>query len=166
MTPEEQEIETVPPGRVEWFLARVAVFGLYVMAAIVTVNVVSRWAYRALIPDDVFLIQEFMVLVVLLPLGVVTATRQHIQVDLFTEWLPPRGKRALAVLGHLAGLVFVGLIAWAAWNGAQKAWMTQDYYAGVLDIPMWIGHSTFLVGIVLFLLRLLVMLYHDLRALF
>lgn len=166
MQTEQPEIDAIPPSRVEWFLARLAVAGLFAMAAIVTVNVISRWMARTLIPDDVYLVQELMVLVILLPLGVVTATRQHIRVDLFTEWLPSRGKSFLAVLEHLVGLVFVGLLGWAAWIGAQRAWLTQDFYSGVLDIPMWIGHATFLIGIALFCLRLIIMLYHDLRALF
>ncbi len=166
MRTDQHESVTILPSRVEWWLARIAVVGLFAMALIVTVNVISRWMARALIPDDVYLVQELMVLVILLPLGVVTATRQHIRVDLFTEWLPTRGKSLLAVLEHLVGLVFVGLLGWAAWVGAQRAWLTQDYYSGVLDIPMWIGHSTYLVGIALFFLRLMIMLYHDLRALF
>ncbi|SDO64253.1 TRAP-type C4-dicarboxylate transport system, small permease component [Lutimaribacter pacificus] len=162
---EDADPDAVSATGIERFLARIAAAGLFVMAAIVTINVVSRWLGRALIPDDVYLVQELMVLVILLPLGVVTATRQHIKVDLFTEWLPSRGKVALAVLEHLVGLFFVGLLAWAAWLGVRKAWLTQDYYAGVLDIPMWVGHSTFLLGIALFLIRLVVMLWRDLRTL-
>lgn len=163
---EDADLDADSAAGIERFLARIAAIGLFAMAAIVTINVVSRWLGSALIPDDVYLVQELMVLVILLPLGVVTATRQHIKVDLFTEWLPPRGKVALAIVEHVVGLVSVGLLVWAAWLGLSKAWGTQDYYSGVLDIPMWVGQSTFLLGIVLFATRLVAMLLRDIRNLF
>ena len=159
------ELNPVQPTRAERVLTWLAITAFFTMAIIVTTNVISRWIGRAIIPDDIMLVKELMVLVILLPIGLVTALRQHISVDLFTEWLPRKGKICLALLEHCVGLLFVGLLTWAAWKGAVQAWQTQDYYAGVLDIPMWIGHFTFLFGVALFLIRLILMVFHDLRSL-
>ena len=147
-------------------LVRVAIACLYAMAAIITVNVVSRWLGQAVIPDDIQLVREMMVLVILLPVAAVTAMRHHISVDLFTSGIRGKGRVALALLEHGVGLLFVGLVAWAAWKGAADAWHSQDYYSGVLDIPMWVGHFTFLAGMAVFLVRLVLMFFHDLRRLF
>lgn len=166
MPHEESNLDPVPPSRAERVLAGAAAIALFVMGGIVTINVVTRWIAAAIIPDDVYLIQEFMVLLILLPLGVVTAAREHIQVDVFTQWVARRGKLGLAVLEHLVGLVFVSILLWAAWNGLVKAWETQEYYYGTLNVPMWIGHTSFFVGIGLFWVRLVAMLYRDLRELF
>lgn len=135
------------------------------MAALVTTNVLSRWIGRAIVPDDIQLVQELMVLVILFPVGLVTALREHISVDLFTNWTKKRGRFGLAVIEHLVGVVFVGLLTWAAWRGVAETWASQDYYSGVLDIPMWLGHATFFAGVCLFLVRLLWMLVRDLRSL-
>lgn len=160
-----EDLPPARPSRAEHALVAIAVVGLFAMAVLVTTNVISRWIGRALIPDDVMLVQELMVLVILLPIGAVTALRQHISVDLFTERAGPRMMRVLALLGHVAGLGFAGFLMAAAWQGFIQAWQTQDYYSGVLDIPMWIGHSGFLFGIALFFVRLVMMIVIDCRAL-
>ncbi|MEC7765117.1 MAG: TRAP transporter small permease [Pseudomonadota bacterium] len=134
------------------------------MAAMITLNVVSRWIGRAIIPDDILIVQELMVLVILFPLGVVTAARGHISVDLLTEWVRQKGRYRLAVLEHCIGLIMMGGITYAAWRGFVQAWDTQDYYSGTLDIPMWIGHASFLFGSLVFLMRLFAMLISDIRA--
>lgn len=149
----------------ERVLLGIAVLGLFAMAVLVTTNVTSRWIGRALIPDDILLVQELMVLVILLPIGAVTALRQHISVDLFTEKVGSFGQRLLALLGHFVGLGFAGFLLSAAWQGFKQAWATQDYYSGFFDIPMWFGHGAFVFGIALFLLRLVIMIGIDLRAL-
>lgn len=147
----------------ERVLVSLAIAGLFAMAALITINVISRWIGRSIIPDDVLLVQELMVPVILLPLGIVTALRQHISVELFTEKVPLAGQRVLAVLAHLVGLAFGGILLWAALRGFASSWSTQDYHNGVLHIPMWLGQGVFVFGIGLFVLRLLMLLSSDLR---
>lgn len=156
-------VPPIAPTRAERALAGVAIVGLFAMAALITLNVVSRWIGRAIVPDDIQLVKELMVLVILLPLGVVTAAREHISVDLLTEGASPRARRLLDLLAHLVGLVLAGLITFAAWRNATDAWAKQDYYSGVLNIPMWIGHFAFVFGCGVFLLRLIALVVHDLR---
>ena len=162
----ENELAPVSPTRAERALGQIAVVGLFLMAALITLNVISRWIGRAIIPDDIQLVKELMVVVILLPLGVVTATRNHISVDLFTEWMAKRGRHRLGVLEQLVGIVFVSLVSYAAYRDSLGAWESQDYYSGVLNIPMWLGHFVFLFGMAVFLIRLLVMFLIDLRRSF
>lgn len=158
-------LEPLTPSKAERILVGVAVAGLFAMAALVTTNVVSRWIGRAIIPDDVLLVQELMVLVILLPIGAVTAMRQHISVDVFTEKASARAKRTLALFSHFIGMAFAAFLLAAAWKGFRQDWHTQDYYSGFFNIPMWIGQAAFLFGVGLFLVRLMVMIGHDLRRL-
>ena len=158
MSQPENELAPVSPTRAERALGQIAVVGLFLMAALITLNVISRWIGRAIIPDDIQLVKELM--------GVVTATRNHISVDLFTEWMAKRGRHRLGVLEQLVGIVFVSLVSYAAYRDALGAWESQDYYSGVLNIPMWLGHFVFLFGMAVFLIRLLVMFLIDLRRSF
>src|SRR5690625_5072434 len=141
------EMERLPLA--ERVLVSLAVLGLYLMALIITVNAVSRWLGYTLIPDDILLIEELMVPVLLFPIGVVTALREHITVEVFTQKLSEHSKLSLALLGHVVGIVFGAIISYAAIRGFVRSWATQDYYQGVLHIPMWIGHLIFAGAMVL-----------------
>ena len=135
------------------------------MAIIITTNVISRWIGRPIVPDDILLVQELMVIVIIFPLSLVTASRLHISVDFFTEGAGEKGKTSLALLEHIIGFIFMFLLAFAAINGTSKSWSTQEYYPGVLDIPVWFGNLLFTIGIVFFLYRLIIMAIYDFRKL-
>ena len=144
-------------------LVSIAVAGLFAMALLITTNIVSRWIGRSIIPDDVLLVEQLMVVVVLLPLAAVTALRQHICVEVFVNRTSPATKRVLTVVAHIVGLAFGGLLFWAAARNLLASWRTQDYYNGVLHIPMWLGHGVFVFAVGLFIARLFVMLVADIR---
>ena len=131
------------------------------LCAIVTVTVVSRWLYKPLIPDDVLIVRELMVAVILLPLASVTASRAHIAVTVFTEWLGARGKTALSAFGHLVGFGFVTGLIWAGSRLFSSAWESGEYFDGDLYIPIWIGYAVFLVALIAFALRMGVQLVRD-----
>ncbi|SOD99467.1 TRAP transporter small permease [Caenispirillum bisanense] len=165
MDPVSHELPPVEATKGERLLGALSMVGLGLLALIVTVTVVSRWVGRSIIPDDVLLVQELMVAVILLPLGLVTAARQHISVEVFTARVSPRTLAVLSALGHGLGLLFALLLLAAGAKGFLGAWKTQDYYNGVLHIPMWIGQAVFVFAMVLFALRLAIMIVHDLRRL-
>jgi TRAP-type C4-dicarboxylate transport system permease small subunit len=164
MDPVNHELPPVAATKGERLLGALAMVGLGLLAVLVTVTVVSRWLGRSIIPDDILLVQEFMVAVILLPLGVVTAARQHISVEVFTSRASRRTLYKLSILGHAVGMIFAALLLWAGIRGFSSAWSTQDYYNGVLNIPMWIGQFVFVFAVALFALRLAAMIVHDVRA--
>lgn len=155
------------PGRPTWAERRfgdLAGLGLGLLCLLVSLSVVSRWVYRSLVPDEVLWVQELMVVVVLAPLVLVTAAREHIEVTIFTKAAGAGTQRVLACLGHLVGLVFVGFLAWAAWRLFLGAWESGEYYEGDLRMPHWLGYGLFFAGLAAFGLRLLAMLGRDLLA--
>ncbi len=164
MDPLGRGLGPLPPTWPERRFGDLANLGLALLCLVVSITVISRWLYRGIIPDDVLWVQELMVVVVLAPLGLVTAAREHIEVTIFTERSQDRTKRHLACLGHLMGLIFVGFLAWAAWRLLAGAWASGEYYDGDLRIPHWIGYGLFFAGLSAFALRLLAMLIHDLTG--
>ncbi len=154
----------LPPVWLERRFGDLANLGLTLLCLLVSVTAISRWLYRGLIPDDVLWVQELMVVVVLAPLGLVTAAREHIEVTIFTERATDNAKRRLACLGHLAGLTFIGFLAWAAWRLLAAAWLSGEYYEGDIRVPHWLGYGLFFAGLLAFELRLLALLGNDLFA--
>jgi TRAP-type C4-dicarboxylate transport system permease small subunit len=159
------DLPAASPTAPERALAALAAVGLALLCVIVTVTVIVRAAGFVLIPDDVLLVQELMVAVNLLPLAVLTARRRHIAVTLFTERLGMRAQAALALLGHLVGLLFGGALAWVAGSSFSAALASGEYYDGELYLPTWIGWAVFALGIGVFALRLLALLARDARLL-
>ncbi len=160
-----QEDLSAPGTWPEKAMLFLAMAGIATLCAIVTITVVSRTVYRPIIPDDVLLVREVMVAVILLPLAIVTAGRAHISVTIFTEWLGPGGKLALSILGHITGTAFAAMLFYAGFRLLKDAWISGEYFDGDIYLPSWIGYASFVLAIALFLIRLLVMLAHDIRAL-
>jgi len=162
---DDDTLPPVTPTRPERALTALAVAGMALLCVIVTTTVVVRALGLVLIPDDVLLVQELMVVVILLPLAAVTARREHIAVTVFTARVPPRGQRALALLGHAVGMLFAGALLWVGTRTLLKQIASGEYYDGELYLPTWIGWTVFTVGCALFLLRLLLLALRDARAL-
>lgn len=158
-------LPAVQPTGPERSLAVAATSALAALCLLVTVGVLSRLVGHPIIPDNVLLVREAMVAVILLPLAAITAMRDHIAVTVFTDHLRERGRRLLAILGHVVGLVFAGALVAAARSLLAQSWASGEYYYGTLEIPLWIGHALFLLGAGAFALRLLALLVRDTAAL-
>lgn len=159
------ELPPVQPTRLERLLAVLATAALAALCILVTVGVLSRLVGYPIIPDNVLLVREAMVVVILLPLAVITATRDHIAVTVFTDGAGRTMQRLLGVLGHIVGLVFAGALVAAGQNLLMRSWNSAEYYYGALEVPTWIGHALFLLAAVVFALRLLALLVRDVAAL-
>ncbi|MCZ7596795.1 MAG: TRAP transporter small permease [Gammaproteobacteria bacterium] len=107
--------EPAPAGRwpVERGLGALARVALAVLCAVVTVSVITRALWQNVVPDDVLLVSELMVAVILAPLALITARDEHISVSVFTRRAGAGARRLLAVLGHMAGICFFAVLAWA-----------------------------------------------------
>lgn len=156
--------EETSAGRwpVEGALGVAARLALVALGAVVTVSVLSRALWHNVIPDDVLVVSELMLVVILAPLALVTARREHIAVTLFTERLRGTASRALDVLGHLVGLVFFGVLTVAFAVKLAGSWQTAEYYEGVLRIPHWVGHAVATAALAMVVIRLLVLVFQDL----
>ena len=141
-------------SRPERWLTVLAMVGVGLLSLIVTTTIVSRWVYRAVIPDDVMLVREIMIWVIVLPLAAVTCKRMHIAVTIFTDKVAPRTMRTLERVGNTIGLVFVGLLLWGGWTLFVSAWESGEYYDGDMNIPMWITQGVYVVGLAAFFVRL------------
>lgn len=152
--------------RIETAALVVSMFGVMAATAIIGLSVFGRTFLGRSIPDNVVLAENLMPIIVAMSLAFVAARRGHIEVEVFTNWLPPRGIVALNLLADLIGLVIFGLITWGAWTVLGRDIETGRFYEGVLRVPSWPAKAFFVVGLGLFSLRLLLNCVQDLRRLF
>ena len=147
----------------ETFCLSLAMISILLLCLLVTLTVISRAVHAPIIPDDVLIVREFMIAAILLPLAAVTARQAHISVTVFTDRASVKAKAVLNVLKNLFGILFSGLLVYAGIRLFIGAWSSGEYYDGDLYIPMWIGYSVFVGALSIFLLRLIVMLFLDIK---
>ena len=141
----------------------VAMVGTAALGALVTASIATRWLTGFSLPDSVLLVRELMVPVIVLPLAIVTASRGHIAVTIFTRDVTGRSLRVLEIAGHVVGIVFVGLLACAGWLLFEDAAVSGGYHDGDLNLPKWIARCIYALGFAMVLLRLFALLLRDLR---
>lgn len=132
---------------------------------VIFMSVAGRTFLGRSIPDNVVLAENMMPVIVTLPLAYVAARRGHIEVEVFTNFLPRRGILMLNMLANAIGLLIFGLIAWGAWNVLGRDWATGRYFEGLLRIPAWPAKALFVAGLALFSLRLILNFAEDLLSL-
>ncbi|MEF2553528.1 TRAP transporter small permease subunit [Aurantimonas sp. A2-1-M11] len=73
--------------------------------------------------------------------------RGHVNVDLLQMASGPRLRLALQMLSGLASMVFIGLLAYAAWYHFEEAWTNGWTTETVWALPLWIPVLPMLVGL-------------------
>lgn len=74
-------------------------------------------------------------------------TRGHIGVDLASEWLPARGKRALARILAVAGLAVCLYLAWEGLQLTLEAWHKGEGSGSLWNPPRWPLFAAMPVGL-------------------
>lgn len=105
----------------------------------------------------------YMVALVYLPLGAVTRDHQHLEVELFTQGLPPRRLAVFKLFGCLVGAAYVALLCW---RGAEEALhMTrigEVWETATWNMQVWPSRWFFPVGCALMLVHLVILALDNL----
>ena len=108
---------------------------MLLLAGIVTVSVVMRWAINVSVPGDIELVQIATALAVFSFLPLCQAVRGNIMVDTFTARLPLRVRNALDATWDLVYAVFAAVIAWRLVLGAWDT-LRSNTISMMLGLPI------------------------------
>ena len=149
-------------GRVEKLFLDFGAVAIGFFCIYICVGILLRTFFASQVPDEVVIVGELMVAALILPLGFVAADRGFIAVELLTNRMPPVVQRWLNVLAVSVGLLATIPITYAAYHAAETALTSGNYFFGLLSLPEWPGRLAFFLGYVVFVVRLLDLLIHDL----
>lgn len=152
-------------GLLGWFeklLLDLGAFAIGIFCIYICVGILLRTFFASQVPDEVVIVGELMVAALILPLGYVAANRGFIAVELLTSRMPASVQKWLNVLAVSVGLLATLPIAYAAFHAAENALTSGNYFFGLLSLPEWPGRVAFFCGYVVFAVRLLDLLIHDL----
>jgi TRAP-type C4-dicarboxylate transport system permease small subunit len=133
-----------------------AIVAIVAMTLLVTVSVIGRYFLGMPIPGDLVLSEFLMVFVAFLPLSAVQASREHVFVTIFTDWMSNSAKVAMETVGVVIGLVVFTILAAATFTDFYQAWSIGAYTEGEIELPEAPPRFVVSLGLGLFALRLLV----------
>lgn len=149
-------------GHAEKLLLDLGSVAIIVFCIYICTGIILRTFFASQVPDEVVIVGELMVAALILPLGYVAADRGFIAVELLTNMMPEGIQKWLNVLAVSVGLLATMPIAFAAYHAAHTALTSGNYFFGLLSLPEWPGRVAFFCGYLIFVLRLLDLLIHDL----
>lgn len=91
--------------------------------------------------------------------AVVARSRDHVAVELFHGYLPPRGRKAIQLFNDVCILVFLAVIIWPALKYATYAFRLK---ATATEIPMFFVYVSVPVSCALIIVHTLHNIYRDL----
>jgi TRAP-type C4-dicarboxylate transport system permease small subunit len=134
----------------------IAVIAIVTMTLLVTCSVIGRYVLNMPIPGDLVLTEFLMVFVAFLPLGAVQASREHVFVTIFTDWMQNNTKVVLEAIGVVIGLFIFTILAAATFTDFFHAWSVGTYTEGEIEFPEAPPRFIVFLGLGLFAVRLLV----------
>lgn len=150
--------------RIEHLLNSMAAIAIVALCILIVANIVSREALKSGVPDIIVMVQELMVAAILFPLASATAARAHIAIEVIANLFPDALNRWIAVLAALIGVALGVVLLLAGWAEFWKAFNSPAHYGGAFHWPKWPSRGLFVLAFAFFLIRLLHVLWVDLRA--
>ncbi len=135
--------------------AAVAAASVLVMLALVSYSVAMRYLLNAPKPWVDEMVGFLLVGSVMFAVAEALRRGEHISIDLLTDKLGPRARRAAAVFSLLAVLVTAAALAWEGWETVAFARMLGLMTDGYVTLPLWTLQLMLPIGGVLLLLACL-----------
>ena len=130
-----------------------SVCALLFIMSVTCISVIGRYFFNSPIPDDLVMSEFTMVVVAFLPLAAVQASREHVFVTIFSDWLPNRPKVAMELFGVYLGVVIFTIVTCATYTDFKQAFDVGAYEEGALEVPEAPFRFIVFFGLLLFSIR-------------
>ena len=130
-----------------------AVF-LAVITALTFLAVLLRYVFSLPFPGAFDVSRLLLGIAIFWGIAVAAYRRQHIQVDIVWQVLPPRVRQVLDIFSDLVFALFAGVLSWMLFVQVGKVRLSQQT-TFELAIPVWPFHAVALLGMALCLVILL-----------
>ena len=133
--------------------------GLLILAimAIVTYEVVSRYAFNAPTSWAWVINRQLFGVFVLVAGGYTLVHKSHIRIEMLYDFFPPAMKSVVRWLSLAAALIFLGSLLWKSTVMGLEAWETKEVATGIFKLPLYPLKLFMPIGAVLFILGCIAM---------
>lgn len=126
---------------------------ILLIMAIVTYEVVSRYAFNAPTTWAWLINKQLFGVFVLVAGGYTLVHKSHIRIEMLYDHFPPLMRTIVRGLTLLAALIFLGSLLWKGTVMGLEAWETKEVATGVFKLPLYplklfmpLGAALFLLG--------------------
>jgi TRAP-type C4-dicarboxylate transport system permease small subunit len=85
-----------------------------------------------------------------LALGHTFRKGELVRVGLWLDLLGARARWGMEVFSLSVTLIFVGYMAWAVTRFVYESWRFNEVAQGLVNIPIWVPQSSFVLGVIIF----------------
>lgn len=155
-----------PVSRLANLLMWIGALAMIAMMLHICVDVIARKTLGAPIVGTLeFVTYLYMISVVFLPLAVTQLGREHVIVEVFSQFLPARQVARLDLFALLLAAVYIAFITWWGMQEALRATARNEVIAIVgWDVPLWPTRWIMVAGLGAMLLAVLAQILSLLRA--
>ncbi|WP_170216266.1 TRAP transporter small permease [Allostella humosa] len=138
-------------------------FGTVVMMLLIVADVAGRTFFNVSLPGSSELAELLLVAMIFLGLAAAQQRREHFNIELATQYLPPLVKQVVALAGWVISLAVVGLLAWLSSKQAWTAFLRDEASYGIIAFPIWPARMLIAFGLALLAVQILLDIAGTLR---
>jgi len=105
-----------------------------------------------------------MIIVIYLGLARCEQFREHVNLELVSNMLPPKGRHLFAVIAQLLAVVTVAILLYAVFQNTLDSFANNESIEGTMELRIWPVKALMVVGLVAFLLQAGSHLVHVIRG--
>lgn len=132
-------------------LQYVAQFVLFIMALMVTLDVLGRKFFRSPITGTVDIVEVGLIVVIFASIAYTHLNEEHITVDFVVEKFPQKVQFVVEGIINVVIAALMLLISWSMWGNTQRL-LNSNTVTGDISLPMYIFAMFSVVGTVMFAL--------------
>jgi len=134
---------------------------LLLMTAQIGLVAVSRALFGVAFDGSVEIAKYYyMVALSVLALGAVQAQREHVMVEVFTQWMSPRASAVLDWCALVFTTIYAAVLAWGCLLAAIDAFQTSESYRLFsYDLVIWPSRWVLAIGLFGFLVNAIYMIF-------
>lgn len=131
------------------FLLIIGGLVLVVMTAQIGLMAVSRALFQTAFDGNVEIAKYYyMVTLSVLALGAVQADREHVIVEVFTQWMNPRARAVLDWCALVFTTLYAALLVWGCLLAAIDAFETREFFRlFAFDLAIWPARWVLAIGL-------------------
>ncbi|MGP4071132.1 TRAP transporter small permease [Piscibacillus sp. B03] len=137
-------------------LQYVAQFVLFIMALMVTLDVLGRKFFRSPITGTVDIVEVGLIVVIFASIAYTHLNEEHITVDFVVEKFPQKVQFVVEGIINVVIAALMLLISWSMWGNTQRL-LNSNTVTGDISLPMYIFAMFSVVGTIMFALVAIVL---------